>query len=136
MNYKDWWKQISFGLISWVAPFVSAFFFVNQDGTYRIDEMLFKSLMVVISSLVGIVLSYFYFKVINRNFVREGVSIGLVWIVINWVLDAVLVMSGFFQMSMGEYVNSIGVRYLSIPVYTIGIGFMLQNLSKRMAQAE
>jgi hypothetical protein len=132
MNYKQWWKQISFGLLSWIGPFIVSFFFINPDGTYRVEEMLFKTSMVVVSSFFGVLLGYLYFTGVDKKFVQEGVSLGLVWLGINWVLDIVLVLSGFFQMTFAEYFISIGLRYLSIPIFTIGMGMVLENYAARI----
>jgi hypothetical protein len=132
MSYSQWWKQITFGLLSWIGPFVVAFFFVNPNGSYRIDEMFFKSIMVVTGAFFGVVLSYFYFASLEKRYVQEGIIVGLSWLAINWLLDLALVFSGFFQMSVGEYFMSIGFRYLSIPIYTIGMGLVLKYHTSRL----
>jgi hypothetical protein len=38
-----------------------------------------------------------------------------------------MVSGGFFQMGVMEYFTDIGLRYLAMPVYTIGMGYALKG---------
>lgn len=120
-------KIAGFGLVLWLVPFLSGFPFVDAQGNFVIDEIFFKSIMIVVSALTGVFLFVKYFKNIKSNYVNEAITVGLVWLVINWGLDLVMVASGFFPMSVAKYFTDIGLRYLSIPIYSIGMGIVLSK---------
>ncbi len=85
--------------------------------------------MIVAGGLVGVILAVRYFKDIKSGFVMEGVLLGVTWLVINLAIDIVLVSAGFFRMTLIQYIMDIGLRYLSMPIYTIGIGYALKQRS-------
>ncbi len=125
------WKKLSLGFVLWLIPFVFGFLFFGPDGEMVIGETFFKSIMIVISSLTGVSLAVWYFKSVTRNFVKEGIMLGMSWLVVNWVVDALFVMVGFFDMGFGQYMTDIGLRYLSAPIYTIGLGVALRHLKNK-----
>ena len=67
--------------------------------------------MIVVSSLVSVILAVFYFKEIGTDHVKEGITIGVVWLVINLGIDLVFVSMGFFTMTVIQYLTDIGLRY-------------------------
>jgi hypothetical protein len=67
-----------------------------------------------------------YFKKIESNFFREGITVRIVWFILNILLDMVILlpMSG---MPFGTYFIQIGLGYLSIPAMCIAVGTALGN---------
>ena len=122
-------KIVLFGFILWLVPFIVGFLFVDAKGNFLIPETFFKSIMIVVGSLVGVILAVRYFKDINSDFVIEGILLGSVWLVINLAIDIFLVTLGFFPMTIIRYFTDIGLRYLSIPIFTTGLGFALKQRS-------
>lgn len=120
-------KIILYGIIIWLVPFIASFAFVDSGGNYTIPETFFKSIMVVAGALTGVVLSVSYFSGVKKNYFGEGVVIGVIWLAINLSLDLAMVYGGFFKMSPAQYFTDIGLRYLSIPIYTIGMGYALKK---------
>jgi hypothetical protein len=120
-------KITLFGLVIWLIPFLVGFLFVDQEGNFIISETFFKSIMIVIGSLVGVTLAVKYFKGIKANFIKEGVILGIVWLIINWIIDLIMVSIGFFPMTIGKYFTDIGLRVLGLPIYTIGLGYALKQ---------
>lgn len=120
-------KIILFGLLLWIVPFLASFPFVDASGRFLIPETFFKSVMVVVGAFVGVVLAVRFFQSILKDHLREGVVIGIVWLAISLALDLVLVRAGFFPMSVYQYFTDIGLRYMSIPIYTIGLGYALEQ---------
>ncbi|MDK2939232.1 MAG: hypothetical protein PWQ51_1396 [Methanolobus sp.] len=120
-------KMVLYGLILWLVPFIVSFAFVDMEGNFTIDETFFKSIMVVTGALVGVVLAVRYFRDVETNYVNEGIVLGVTWLVINLALDLLMVSGGFFQMGVMEYFTDIGLRYLAMPVYTIGMGYALKG---------
>ena len=122
-------KIVLFGFILWLVPFIVGFLFVDAKGNFLIPETFFKSIMIVVGSLVGVILAVRYFKDINSDFVIEGILLGSVWLVINLAIDIFLVTLGFFPMTITRYFTDIGLRYLSMPIFTTGLGYALKQRS-------
>jgi hypothetical protein len=120
-------KIVLFGLVIWLIPFLVGFLFVDQEGNFIISETFFKSIMIVIGSTVGVILAVKYFKGIKANFIKEGIILGIVWLIINWIIDLIMVSLGFFPMTITKYFTDIGLRVLGIPIFTIGLGYALKQ---------
>ncbi|WP_129582619.1 hypothetical protein [Methanolobus psychrotolerans] len=118
-------KMFLYGLLVWMVPFIVSFAFVDRQGNFTIDETFFKSIMIVTGALVGVFLAVRYFRDVETDYVREGVILGIVWLAVNLLLDLSMVFGGFFQMTVRQYFTDIGMRYLSMPIYTIGMGYAL-----------
>ena len=111
------------GIILWLILFVIGF---AIWPLHESQQLLFKTIMIVSGSLVGMIMLSYYFKRIEDNFVSEGIKVGVIWLAVNILLDlAVLV--GLFQSPIGEYFTGTGLRYLNIPIMCIGIGIILKN---------
>ncbi|WP_407354970.1 hypothetical protein [Methanolobus sp. WCC5] len=123
-------KMVLYGLIVWLVPFLVSFAFVDRQGNFIVDETFFKSIMVVTGALAGVVLAVGYFRYVETNYLNEGIVLGLIWLVINLALDLSMVYGGFFDMSVTQYFTDIGMRYLSMPIYTIGMGYALMQKTK------
>lgn len=117
-------RIISYGFLAWLIPFIVSIFFYSKEGGLTIDVFLFKSIMIVIGSITGAFLLISYFKNINTNYIKEGIVVGIVWFVINIILD-LLVLIPMSGMSVGDYFIQIGLRYLVMPVMSIMAGKVL-----------
>ena len=123
-------KIILFGILSWLIPFIISFFFYSKDGQPKIDVFLFKSIMIVVGAITGATLLVLYFKKIKKDYLKEGIIIGIDWLIINIVLDLIILipMSG---MTTGTYFAQIGLRYLIIPIMSISMGYIADTPSSR-----
>ena len=119
-------RNVLYGFLSWLIPFVSAFFFYSGKGELTIDIFLFKSIMIVVGSVSGAFLLILYFKRVHEDYLKEGVVLGVAWFGINIFLD-LLVLIPMSGMSFSEYFVQIGIRYLVIPVMAIMVGVALAN---------
>jgi hypothetical protein len=120
-------KMVLFGLIVWLVPFIVSFAFVDRQGNFTIDETFFKSIMIVTGALVGVVLAVRYFRDVDTGYINEGILLGVIWLIVNLVVDLAMVSGGFFQMSVTQYFTDIGMRYLVMPIYAIGMGYALMQ---------
>jgi len=123
---KRYLRNIMYGFLAWLIPFVASFFFYTREGKLTIDVFLFKSIMIVVGSVSAAFLLVSYFKTISANHLREGVIVGLAWFVINIALD-LLVLVPMSGMSISDYLAQIGLRYLVIPAMSIAVGAALEN---------
>ncbi len=119
-------RNILYGILAWLIPFVASFFFYSKEEGLTINIFLFKSIMIVVGSISAAFLLISYFKRINTSYLKEGIVVGLTWFGINILLDLLISipMSG---MSIADYFTQIGIRYLVIPVMSIMVGSALAN---------
>jgi hypothetical protein len=116
-------KAILFGFFIWLVPFVVAVVIYPLRESSR---SLFESIMPVVVTAVTVPLAVRYFRQVTHDHVREGASIGVLWLVMCLVIDApMMLFGGPMQMTIGEYMGDIGLTYVIIPVITVGIGVAL-----------
>lgn len=119
-------RNILYGFLAWLIPFVVAFFFYSKEGGLAIDIFLFKSIMIVVGAISGAFLLIYYFKNIHANYLYEGIIVGSTWLGINILLD-LLVLVPMSEMTLPVYFAQIGLRYLVMPVMSIMVGAALTN---------
>lgn len=119
-------RLIVLGFLIWLIPFVISLGFFDSSGKSIINYDLFKSIMIVVSSFVSGYAIVKHFRAVAGNFTKEAWLAGIVWLVINLVLD-LIVLIPIAKMSYADYFNSIGVRYLQIPIICIAAGMLLEN---------
>ena len=122
-----------FGFLTWLLPFAASFFFYDPSASrMTIDNDAFKSIMVVFSTLVGTLLLVKYFDAVKKDYVKEGLVVGVVWAAMNWAIDfAVLV--PLMKVDTPTYFMSIGMRYLVVPIISVGMGMAIENSPKNPA---
>ncbi|MCK5290160.1 MAG: hypothetical protein KAJ56_04365 [Candidatus Aenigmarchaeota archaeon] len=115
---------ILYGFLIWLIPFVTSFFFYGPENTLIIDLIFFKTIMIVVGSLVGVCLAVKYFSLLSENYYTAGIGAGIMWFSISILLDYIVLLP-ISQMHFNDYMLEIGLRYLMIPIITIGMGFVL-----------
>jgi hypothetical protein len=123
---KKYLKNVLYGFLAWLIPFVASIFFYTREGRLTIDVFLFKTIMIVIVSITASVLLVLYFKKISTRYLQEGIMVGIVWFSLNIILDLLILipMSG---MSIPNYFTQIGFRYLAMPAMSTAMGAALAN---------
>ena len=119
-------RKIGFGIVLWAIPYVTA---IPLLGLNESDQLFFKTIMIVEGSIVGAILAAVYFMSVERDFLREGIMLAVVWIVVNWLHDY----GGhvyFTDMPLDRYFLEIGLRYIAMAAPTVAIGYVME---KRLA---
>lgn len=114
------------GILVWAVPFAVSMFFYDQSGELMIDVFLFKSIMIVLSVSFG---GWLLLQSLGRMpspTGRAGLILGTAWMVLNWGLDAALLLP-LTGMALGSYAAAIGLRYLAMPVQGALLGAALQR---------
>ena len=114
------------GILSWLIPFIVSFLFYTRDGKLGVDIFLFKSIMLVLSTLVGCTLLIRFYNRAQGEPIRLGITVGLSWLSINWLLDF-LILLPMSKMSYSDYMIQIGLRYIMIPIISISLGIVYSN---------
>jgi len=123
-----WRRRLIGAFLTWLIPFVCAIPFYGKDGLL-IDQQLFKSLMIVVGSITAAILIIWCFRPVEKNYTREAVVTGMVWLLANWVLD-LIVLVGLLGMTLPDYAAQIGLRYLVIPAMVIAAGVVADEAGK------
>ena len=116
------WRVSVFGLLSWLVPFLASIPFYSPQQGLMIPLILFKSIMIVIGTLVGVALLVWVFRSV-RPTLASGLVIGLYWLLINWALD-IVVLVPMAGSDIGTWFGDIGLRYLSILFIAVGMGLV------------
>ena len=118
-------KILGFGILLWLIPFlVSIIIFPIRED----NRPLFESIMPVILIITVLILSILYFKNIEKKFLKEGVSIGILWFIISIIIDLILFLPETeMQMTLINYFMDIGLTYLIILVIPIAFGYLLSK---------
>jgi hypothetical protein len=126
MNPARYARLIGFGLLTWLLPFLISVPFYSPEGEPLYDIFLIKSVLLVFSAALGTFLILVYLRGVRTRFVRETALLGGVWLLINWALDAVILLP-LSGMDAGTYMAQIGLRYLIIPIIAVGIGYAAEQ---------
>ena len=118
-------RSLGLGFLSWLLPFAVSVVFFGPGGQLWLPQPLFKSLMVVIGGGIGLWLLLAAFRR-QRLTIMSGLTTGIVWFVINIVLDIgiLLPMSG---MTLTLYIEDIGLRYLLLPLIALALGVQAER---------
>lgn len=81
-------------------------------------------------AITVIVFSYLYFKDTSDHFVREGVTLTIVWLLITLILDVVLIYLGVSDVSLIGYAITVVPLYIIIPAITIGFGLYKNQMTQ------
>lgn len=120
-----------YGFILWLVPFASAFFMYDQNGQLVVDIFLFKTAILLVSTITGCLLASKYLLNSSSNYFKTSISMGIIWVITSWVLDF-LILLPISDMDLADYFIQIGFRYLIIPMYCVSMGYMLsEKLAKK-----
>lgn len=123
-----WGKAVLFGFLVWLAAFVVAFTIFPIRETSR---PLFESIMPVVVTSAAAGLGVVYFRNLAGGFAREGLLLGCLWLAMNLLIDApLMLLGGPMKMTLGEYLADIGLTYLIIPAVTVGMGLACERVSR------
>ncbi len=120
-------RMLLFACIVWLVPFVTAMFFYSRSGELKIDIFLFKAIMHLESALVGTWLMLIHLRKSAPLMapLKFGLISGLVWLMINWALDFLILLPLNGQ-DPATYFMRIGLGYLAMPITGFFIGYALQ----------
>ena len=131
MTKKIFIKNILFGFISWLIPFVASFLFYKPDGELVVPYAVFKTVIMLIGIISGCYLLFKYFKSVESDFKKQGAIVGLTWFAINIFLD-VAILIPMMKTNFSDYFTSIGLSYIAIPIISITVGYSLERKLKQI----
>jgi len=111
------------GFLIWFITFAVSFAIFPLR---TLNRPLFESIMPVVLAACTMFFANRYHSKRPEAPVREWYGIGLLWLAMNWLLDAPLFSGGPMKMTVAEYFSDIGVTYLLIPVIVMGVARLLR----------
>lgn len=124
-------KILIFGFLTWLIPFLIAIPLYSPSGEPAIDEGLFKSIMIITGAATGAILLWKIYTVPMDHPMRQGIIIGIVWLLMNWMLDGIILLP-LSHMSVSRYFFDIGLRYLMIPIMSTLVGAITATVVERL----
>lgn len=116
-------KMVLFGFLSWLIPFMAGF---AAWPLHESNEKFFKTIMLLIGGAAGALLMVLYFKAVSKDFLKEGIITGFIWLVMNIILD-ILVLVIVFKSTFSVWLLETGLRYLTILFSFTAVGLILQD---------
>lgn len=107
---KSFKKALLYGFLTWLIVFIIGFMaYIVHDS----NRPLFESIMAVASTTVSMIFALQYFKTVEKNYIREGFFLGLVFFIINIGIDLPLFLfGGPMKTSLINYMADIGLTYI------------------------
>lgn len=124
---KDSGKMILFGALIWLIMFALA---MVIWPLYEMDQVLFKSIMVVTSTITGMFFIIKAFSKERENCRARGIRLGILWFAINILLD-LIVLVALMGTPLMEYITGVGLRYLNIITMCAGAGILLNKIKTK-----
>jgi hypothetical protein len=117
-------KIILFGVLIWLTSFIGAMLIFKLHES---DRIFFETLISIIFFFAVTFYTTLYFKKVQSNFAIEGIKTGILWMLINLLIDLPLFSFGPMARPLWEYFKDIGFIYITIPFITISIGNVLNK---------
>ena len=125
-------KIINYGVLVWLIPSL-----ITVTLASFVAMNVFEIISAVAIAVTVIVFSYLYFRGITENFIKEGILIGISWLIISIVLDIILIVLGISQLSLTSYAMYVAPLYIIIPAITAGLGlYMNQRMNEAIKLKE
>ena len=117
-------RRLAGGLLlafcSWFVPFAASVCIFPLRTAHR---PLFESIMSLVLTANTIALGCVALRRLRGGRpVLAGLTIGVAWMIANWLLDAAVFSHGPMHMTLRQYLGEIAPAYLVIPVMTTGLG--------------
>lgn len=110
-------KIVLYGFFIWIITLAVSMVLYQVRNN---DKTFFQTIITVVLVANLVIFSRLYLK--NTTGTKnEGLYLGLIWMVLNYVLDFFAFSSGPMKMSFVSYMKEIGVTYLIFPIITTAI---------------
>ncbi len=115
-------RAVLYAILLWAVTFLAGFFVYPLRTE---TPLLFASVRMVIVAVLCMVFTVMYFRDVEDHLIRDGIKLGILWLLGSVVLDQGPFVWGLMGLSFLDYLTDTGLMYLLYPVITIGAGFLL-----------
>ncbi len=99
-------RLLIFRFLSWLLTCLASVCIFPLKAEHR---PLFETLVGVFLAISTVLFTVFFFRKVQTGYMREGVFLGLAFLVCNIVFDLCLFMEGPMKMSFTDYMMDIGL---------------------------
>lgn len=131
MDLKNDLKIITFGFMVWLIPTIVTYITSFTSGLY-----LFEIISALSIAITVIIFAYLYFIDLDSHFIRDGIILGVIWIIISIVLDIILVLLGITKLTLSQYLFYVAPIYIIIPAVTIGFGLYKDQIKEKQEELD
>ena len=131
MDLKNDLKIITFGFMVWLIPTIVTYITSFTSGLY-----LFEIISALSIAITVIIFAYLYFIDLDSHFIKYGIIIGVIWIIISIVLDIILVLLGITKLTLSQYLFYVAPIYIIIPAVTIGFGLYKDQIKEKQEELD
>lgn len=117
-----------YGFLIWLIPFVLS---ILIFPIHEQDRPFFESIIPVVLTAVTVYFALRYSRTDPIDTLQEGLTLGILWMLICIVVDLPLFSYGPMKMPFVNYWKDIGFTYLIIPIILTGFG-MLQRKEENL----
>jgi len=128
-------RAFAYGFLVWLLTLLVSMALFPLKRSWPV---LFDSIMPVALALCAVIFANRYFQGCAASSLKEGLWLGAIWLIMNWLLDWPLFSHWQMKMSMVNYIADIGLTYLMLPIITVGIAYQAaqaKSLKERMSNA-
>lgn len=123
-------RLLVFGFLSWLLTFGASICLLPVK---KENERTFEMMMGIVLTTCTVLFTLLYFRKTKKAFFREGIYLGVAFVVCNILFDLPMFMAGPMKMLLINYLGNIGVAYSSMPIISIGFGYALQEFKREEA---
>jgi hypothetical protein len=100
-----------------------------------VNRHLFDSVMAVVLAATTTCVATAYLRVLHGHILGRAVAAAALWPVTCVVLDLVALMTAPPRLSIGEYLESVGLSYVMIPPIVLGLAYQRLRAERPSRQA-
>ncbi len=125
-------RIVGLGVLLWLIPLLV---FLPLEHAWHGQPWPSTAIMPLTLALCGVVFSVYYFRYVRQGYVREGLNVGLTWMLMAMLMDLPLYLHGPIARPLHRYLIEVALAYLIYPIITIGMGAALRMLAQRSQHA-
>ncbi len=117
-------RAIVYAMILWGTVFLITFFLYPLRAE---NPVFFVTVRMLVMALLSVALTAMYFRDVEEQLIRDGLKLGVLWLVASILFDQGPFVWGLMRLSFVDYLMDTGLGYLLYPIVTIGAGYLLST---------
>ncbi len=120
-------RLLGYGFATWVIALAISFVIypLKQAG-----DPLFETVMTLVLATLAVTATGLRFRRLEGGYVREGIFLGGVLLLVNVALDLPLFLFGPMARPLASYMRDIGYTYLVYPIVAIGTAWLVAHVRR------
>ena len=124
---RKYLRLLLYGVVSWLLIFAASVCVFPLKESRR---ALYENVMGFTLTLTTVLCTILYFRKVRADFVREGLLLGVAFVLCNILCDLPMFVAGPMQMALADYWQDIGLAYPAMAVVSTGIGYAIARATR------